>query len=71
LTDTQSAFEVSQKQVQGVESINRAMAEITKVAQANAASCEEAASVAQETTSQATLLTKIVEELADMTGYRR
>ncbi|OGP49981.1 MAG: hypothetical protein A2Y79_14810 [Deltaproteobacteria bacterium RBG_13_43_22] len=70
LTDTQSAFEVSQKQVQGVESINRAMAEIRKVAQANAANCEEAASVAEETTSQATILTKIVQELADLTGYR-
>jgi methyl-accepting chemotaxis protein len=64
---TESAFVVSQKQAEGVESINRAMAEIGKVAHANAASCEEAASVAEETTSQAAILSKVVEELADLT----
>ncbi len=65
-----SAFEVSQKQAQGVEQINRSIAEISKAAQANAASSEEAASVAEETTAQAAFMTKMVQDLADVVGHR-
>ena len=67
---TGTAGEVAKKQSQGVEQINSAIAEISKSAQANAASSEETAAVAQQTSAQAMFMKSIVEELATVVGYR-
>jgi methyl-accepting chemotaxis protein len=66
---TEAAAGVAKKQAAGVEQVNTSIAEISKTAQANAASSEEAASVAQETTAQAMMMKSIVEELAAVVGY--
>jgi methyl-accepting chemotaxis protein len=65
-----AAGEASKKQAAGVGQINSAIVEINKSAQANAASSEEAASIAQETTAQSAFMKSIVEELATVVGYR-
>jgi len=51
------------EQAQGIEQINRAIAEMDKVTQQTAASAEEQASAAEEMTSQADQLTFVSEEL--------
>ncbi len=65
-----AASEATIKQAEGVEQINASIMEINKSAQANAASSEEAASVAQEATAQAMFMKSIVDELAAVVGYR-
>ena len=65
-----AASEATIKQAEGVEQINASIMEINKSAQANAASSEEAASVAQEATAQAMFMKSIVDELAAIAGYR-
>ncbi|MEW6187180.1 MAG: methyl-accepting chemotaxis protein [Thermodesulfobacteriota bacterium] len=64
------AFEVAQKQAQGIEQINIALGEISHSAQSNAASAQEAASAAQEISAQAASMSKVVEELRRIVGYR-
>ena len=67
---TETTSEVAQNQTRGVEQINISIGEISKSAQANAASAQEAASVAEETTAQAMALKEIVQELAAVVGYQ-
>ncbi len=67
---TGPANEVARKQAEGVEQINTSILDIRKSAQANAASSQEAASVAQETTAQAMSMKSVVDELAAVVGYR-
>jgi methyl-accepting chemotaxis protein len=67
---TGPAGEVAKKQADGVRRINTSIMEINKSAQANAASSEEAASVARETIAQAMFMKSNVEELAAVVGYR-
>jgi len=59
-----------EKQAEGVEQINASIEEINKSAQANAASSEQAASVAQQTTAQSVFMKSIVEKLTAVVGYR-
>jgi methyl-accepting chemotaxis protein len=68
---TEEAAKVAQKQNEGVGHINASIVEISKSAQTNAASSEESASVAEETTAQAMFMKSIVEELAQVVGYKR
>ena len=58
----------SHEQAQGVEQINRAISELDKVVQQNAASAEESASASQELTAQSGQMKAIVAELADLVG---
>ena len=61
----------SHEQALGVEQINRAISELDKVVQQNAASSEESASASQELTAQSGQMKLIVAELADLVGGRR
>ncbi|HMK66297.1 MAG TPA: methyl-accepting chemotaxis protein, partial [Thermodesulfobacteriota bacterium] len=56
----------SHEQAQGVEQINRAVAEMDKVVQRNAANAEESASASMEMNSQADLMKQFVGKLAAM-----
>ena len=56
----------SGEQAQGIEQINKAVLEIDRVVQQNAANAEESASVAEEMTAQAQLMKQYVDELARM-----
>jgi methyl-accepting chemotaxis protein len=58
----------SQEQAQGVDQINAAVSQMDKVTQQNATSAEESASASQELSSQAELMSKIVNELVDVVG---
>jgi methyl-accepting chemotaxis protein len=69
-TFSAKAFEVAQKQAQGIEQINIALGEISHSAQSNAASAQEAASAAQEISAQAASMSKVLEELKRIVGYR-
>lgn len=60
----------SQEQAQGVEQINRAVAEMDKVVQKNAASAEESASASEEMSAQSEQMKGFVGELVDMVGGR-
>ena len=54
----------SQEQAQGVDQINKAVAEMDKVVQSNAANAEESASASEELNAQAVQMKEYVEELA-------
>ena len=58
----------SQEQAQGIEQINRAMAEMDKVTQQTAANAEESASASEEMSSQAEGLQDIVGALIHLVG---
>ncbi|MGC8811539.1 MAG: methyl-accepting chemotaxis protein, partial [bacterium] len=58
----------SQEQAQGIEQINKAVAEMDKVVQRNAASAEESASAAEEMNTQAETMKGFVEELMALVG---
>jgi methyl-accepting chemotaxis protein len=60
----------SQEQAQGIEQINRAVAEMDKVIQHNAATAEESASASEAMNSQADHMKGFVEELIAMVGSR-
>jgi methyl-accepting chemotaxis protein len=60
----------SQEQAQGIEQINRAVAEMDKVIQRNAATAEESASASEVMNSQAEHMKGYVEELIAMVGSR-
>jgi methyl-accepting chemotaxis protein len=58
----------SSEQAQGIEQINKAVAEMDKVVQKNAASAEESASAAEEMNAQAEVMKGFVGELAAVVG---
>ncbi|MBX7256560.1 MAG: MCP four helix bundle domain-containing protein [Candidatus Hydrogenedentes bacterium] len=60
----------SNEQSQGIDQINRAVAEMDKVTQMNAANSEEAAAASEELSAQAANLTEIVDELAKIVGNK-
>ena len=60
----------SQEQAQGVGQINKAVAEMDKVVQKNAANAEESASAASEMTAQAKQMRDFVDDLAGLVGGR-
>jgi methyl-accepting chemotaxis protein len=61
----------SQEQAQGIDQINRALAEMDKTVQQNAASAEEAASAAEEMNSQSDRLRGLVGDLSSVVEGRR
>ena len=61
----------SQEQAQGIDQINKAVAEMEKVTQQNAANAEESASAAEELISQAEQMKSFVENLIDLVGGNR
>ncbi|OGP49766.1 MAG: hypothetical protein A2Y79_05645 [Deltaproteobacteria bacterium RBG_13_43_22] len=66
-----TVFVAAQKQAKGIEQIKIAIGEISRTAQANAASAQESASAAQEISAQAQNMARIVEELKRVVGDRR
>jgi len=58
----------SGEQSQGIEQINRAVGEMDRVVQQNAANAEESASASEEMSAQADQMKKFVEELAKLIG---
>jgi len=58
----------SQEQTQGIEQVNKAVAEADKVTQKNAATAEESASAAEEMNGQAERMKGLVAELAALVG---
>ncbi|MCU0589288.1 MAG: methyl-accepting chemotaxis protein [Syntrophobacteraceae bacterium] len=58
----------SSEQAQGIEQLNRAMTEMDKVVQQNAASAEENASASEELSAQARHVSHAVAELASLVG---
>ena len=58
----------SKEQAQGVDQINKAIAEMNKVVQKNAANAEESASAAKEMTTQAEQMREFVGELVAVAG---
>jgi methyl-accepting chemotaxis protein len=60
----------SDQQAQGIEQINRAVAEMDKTVQQNAAGAEQSAGAANEMNAQAGRVKAIVQELAGMVGTR-
>ena len=58
----------SSEQAQGMDQINKAVGEMDKVVQQNAANAEESASASEELSAQAELMTGIVGELVAMVG---
>lgn len=58
----------SQEQAQGIDQINRAIAEMDKVTQSTAASAEESASAAEEMNAQAEQMKAYVQELVTVIG---
>jgi methyl-accepting chemotaxis protein len=56
------------QQSQGIDQVNRGIAELDKVTQANAANAEESASAAEEMSAQAAQLQCLVEELVALVG---
>jgi methyl-accepting chemotaxis protein len=63
--------ESSQDQAQGVDQINKAIAELENIVQNNAASAEESASAAEEMSTQADTMRDYVQGLADLVGGER
>ncbi|MDI6761878.1 MAG: methyl-accepting chemotaxis protein [Thermodesulfobacteriota bacterium] len=61
----------SNEQAQGIDQINKAVAEMDKVVQKNAASAEESASAAEEMNAQAEQMKAFVGELAAVVGGSR
>jgi methyl-accepting chemotaxis protein len=59
----------SGEQSQGIQQITKAMSEMDKVTQSNAAGAEESASAAHELSTQSTELREAVEELNAFTGF--
>ena len=66
----ESASDVARQQLQGLEQITGSINHMNRSAQANDASAQETASVAEETTAQAMSVREIVKELAGVVGYR-
>jgi methyl-accepting chemotaxis protein len=60
--------EASQEQSQGINQINKAVAEMDKVVQQNAANSEESARAAEEMNSQANYMKDVVEDLSSLVG---
>ncbi len=60
----------SDQQAQGIEQINRSVAEMDKIVQQNAAGAEQSAGAAGEMNAQAGRVKAIVQELAGMVGTR-
>lgn len=58
----------SNEQAQGVEQINRAIADMEKIIQTNAAGAEESASAAEEMTAQAEQMKVYVADLVRIVG---
>jgi methyl-accepting chemotaxis protein len=58
----------AKEQVEGVEQVNRAVAEMDKVTQQTAANAEESAAAAEEMNAQAQQMKGYVEELAEVIG---
>jgi ABC-type transporter Mla subunit MlaD len=58
----------SQEQAQGIEQITKAVAEVDKVTQQNAANAEESASASEEMNAQAGQMKEFVETLVALTG---
>ncbi|TYT74015.1 methyl-accepting chemotaxis protein [Desulfobotulus mexicanus] len=58
----------SKEQAQGIEQINKAVAEMDKVVQQNAANAEESASASEEMNAQAEQMKGMVQELVAMVG---
>jgi methyl-accepting chemotaxis protein len=61
----------SSEQTQGIEQVNKAVSQMDKVVQTTAAQAEEAASVAQELTTQSDSMRECVNELALVVGGTR
>ncbi len=61
----------SNEQANGIDEVNRAMAEMDKVTQDNASNSEESASASEEMNAQAAHMKGIVEELAGLVGGQR
>lgn len=61
----------SLEQAQGIEQVNRAVSEMDKVTQRNAANAEESASAAEEMNAQAMQLRTFVKDLAGLVGGSR
>jgi len=60
----------SQEQAQGIDQINKAVSEMDKVVQRNAASAEESASASEEMSAQAEMVKEFVGELVALVGGR-
>jgi methyl-accepting chemotaxis protein len=60
----------SNEQAQGIEQVNKAVTDMDKVTQQNAANAEESASASEEMNAQAGQMKRIVEELALLAGSR-
>jgi methyl-accepting chemotaxis protein len=58
----------SNEQAQGVDQINSAVSQMDKITQQNAANAEESASASQELSGQAGIMSKIVNDLANLVG---
>ncbi len=58
----------SNKQAQGIEEVNKAVAEMDKVTQQNAANAEESASASEEMNAQAEQMKTIVADLTTIVG---
>ncbi|MFP5213378.1 MAG: methyl-accepting chemotaxis protein [Acidobacteriota bacterium] len=58
----------SREQAQGIDQVNRAVTEMDKVTQQNAANAEESASASEEMNAQASQMKTFVVELADLVG---
>ncbi|MBI9074966.1 MAG: CZB domain-containing protein [Desulfatibacillum sp.] len=58
----------SNEQTQGIEQINKAISEMDKVTQSNAANSEESASASEELNAQAEQMKEIVDELVALVG---
>jgi methyl-accepting chemotaxis protein len=58
----------SQEQAQGIEQVNKAVSEMDKVVQQNAANSEETASASEEMNAQATRMKEFVEGLVTLVG---
>jgi len=63
--------QASHEQAQGIEEINKSMAEMDKVVQQNAANAEESASAASEMSSQAANMKRMVIELVTLVSGKR
>jgi methyl-accepting chemotaxis protein len=60
----------SREQAEGITQINRAVGQMDKVTQSNAASAEESAAAAQELSAQAEVMKESVAELLQLVGGR-
>jgi methyl-accepting chemotaxis protein len=58
----------SQEQSQGIEQVNKAVTQMDKVTQSNAASAEESASASEELSAQAQQMSSIISELLNLVG---